>query len=91
VRFHGCFTAPTFTTFCRLACGFWPTGQAKFERTLAGAGQQATFPLGRSLTVRLTSRGRLSGSQSKLVDLAPRVACEPLWWQAPVNPSAAAA
>jgi hypothetical protein len=22
-RFRGCFTAPTFTTFCRLACGFW--------------------------------------------------------------------
>jgi DDE superfamily endonuclease len=22
-RFRGCFTAPTFTTFCGLACGFW--------------------------------------------------------------------
>jgi hypothetical protein len=22
-RFGGCFTTPTFTTFCGLACGFW--------------------------------------------------------------------
>ncbi len=22
-RFRGCFTAPTFATFCGLACGFW--------------------------------------------------------------------
>jgi hypothetical protein len=22
-RFRGCFTAPTFITFCGLACGFW--------------------------------------------------------------------
>jgi hypothetical protein len=22
-RFRGCFTTPTFTTFCGLACGFW--------------------------------------------------------------------
>jgi hypothetical protein len=22
-RFRGCFTTPTFTAFCGLACGFW--------------------------------------------------------------------
>jgi hypothetical protein len=27
-RFRGCLTAPTFATFCGLACGFWAPGRA---------------------------------------------------------------
>jgi hypothetical protein len=46
VWFQPCFTAPSFRTFCGLACGFWAqTGRRTVCGMLAGAGLAGVWPL----------------------------------------------
>jgi len=43
--FQPCFTAPSFRTFCGLACGFWAqTGRRTVCGMLAGAGLARAWP-----------------------------------------------
>jgi len=43
--FAPCFTAPSFRTFCALACGFWAqTGRRTVCGMLAGAGLSRAWP-----------------------------------------------
>lgn len=43
--FHPCFTAPSFRTFCSLACGFWAqTGRRTVCGMPAGAGLARIWP-----------------------------------------------